>query len=74
MNLIKLFKNFFVDEELIAYKQFGNGHINSTFLGLSNKNNFYIIQKINRVAFKDVDLLMNNISCVTTHLKNKNQV
>ena len=40
--------------------KYGNGHINRTYL-LKTESNDYILQQINSTAFKDVDLLMNNI-------------
>ena len=72
MDLIKIFNEFLPKEDFVAYKRFGNGHINSTFLVISAKFDTYVIQKINHYAFKDIDLLMNNICEVTNHLKSKN--
>ena len=72
MDLFKIFEKFLPTEKILGYKKYGNGHINVTYLVVSDKNEFYIVQKINSYAFKDVDLLMNNIVTVTTHLKNKN--
>ena len=72
MDIVKLFDEFLPNEEFAAYKKYGNGHINSTFLAITKKFDSYVIQKINHYAFKDVDLLMNNICEVTSHLSNKN--
>lgn len=72
MDLVKIFYKFLPNEDFVAYRRYGNGHINSTFLVLTKKFEYFIIQRINHYAFKDIDLLMNNIYQVTSHLKNKN--
>ena len=48
----------------------GDGHIHSTYL-VTTGYETYILQKINTVAFKNVDALMQNIELVTAHLKRK---
>ena len=72
MDILKIIKNFLRGDEYIAYKRYGNGHINSTFLVYTNKHETYVLQRINHHAFKDVDLLMSNIHEATQHLANKN--
>lgn len=71
MDLVKIFYEFLPNEEFVAYKRYGNGHINSTFLMISKKFEAYVLQRINHYAFKDIDLLMNNICEVTSHLNKK---
>ena len=51
---------------------YGEGHINRTYY-VKTTEKPYILQKINDYVFKDIDLLMNNISNVTKFLKNKGQ-
>ncbi|MCF0107742.1 MAG: aminoglycoside phosphotransferase family protein [Bacilli bacterium] len=53
-------------------EKYGNGHINKTYL-LKTDTNDYILQQINSHAFKDVDLLMNNISVVTDYIRSIGQ-
>lgn len=72
MDLFNIFEKFLPDVDLVAYKRFGNGHINTTYMAVSEKFDSYIIQRINNYAFKDIDLLMDNIVTVTKHLKKKN--
>lgn len=50
---------------------FGSGHINDTFLLKpgSGSGRAYLLQKINHFVFKNIDGLMNNMSCVIDHLK-----
>jgi hypothetical protein len=52
---------------------FGSGHINDTYLAKSTNGTHasYLLQKINHFVFKDVEGLMNNMVCITAHLKEK---
>lgn len=72
MDIIKIFSQFLPNETFVFYKRYGNGHINSTYLMMSKKYELFVLQKINKYVFKDIDALMNNICEVTNHLKNKN--
>lgn len=65
-NLIKLdevLKNFNITTEISEY---GNGHINDTYLVNPNR---YILQKINTDIFNDPQQLMDNIESVTEFLR-----
>lgn len=68
-----IISEFDIKEEIIDVIPFGNGHINKTFL-LKGENQNYILQKINTYAFPNVDMLVNNIYIVTSHLKNKGNI
>ena len=59
----EVFKLFQYEGEIISVEPYGNGHINQTFLAVTDKRR-YILQKINNSIFKDVDGLMNNINSV----------
>ena len=65
-----LLKQFRIEGEILSIDNYGNGHINKTFLVKTDKES-YIFQLINRHVFKNIDMLMNNISIVTEHLKKK---
>lgn len=48
----------------------GNGNINGTYLVTSpTTSSAYVLQEINHFVFKDIDGLMDNMVCVTEHLK-----
>ena len=70
--LLTLVKNFKLAGKIKSIKPFGNGHINKTFDIVTSEDE-YILQEINNVAFKDVDILMNNINVVTNHIKSKGE-
>lgn len=48
---------------------FGNGHINKTYLIVTNNNERYILQKINTTVFKKPREVMNNIELVTNYIR-----
>ena len=52
----------------ISCERYGNGHINETYLVVTDKGVWYILQKINNRVFKDVPGLMHNISSVSAYL------
>ena len=66
-----ILKAFKFEGETVSKESYGSGHINSTFLVVTNTGKRYILQKINNKIFPDVEGLMNNITLVTEHLKKK---
>ena len=67
-NVIYSFVN--KEEKILSVDPLGNGHINATYLVVTDKNK-YCLQKINTNIFKDVDGLMSNIDSVTSHIREK---
>ena len=70
-NMSDVLKTFKFDGEAVSKEPYGSGHINSTFLVVTDTGKRYILQKINNKIFPDVAGLMNNIMLVTEHLKKK---
>ena len=69
-DLKKLVACFGLEGEITSSRPFGSGHINDTFkVALSNKE--YIFQRINTDVFSDPQAMMNNITSVCDHLKQK---
>ena len=66
-----ILKNFRLDGNVIRCSEYGCGHINRTYLVLTDSGKRYILQGISTVAFKDVPGLMENIGAVTRHLQKK---
>ena len=50
---------------------YGNGHINDTFLAVSESGKRYILQRINHSVFKKPEQIMANITAVTEHIRKK---
>ena len=68
--LFNVMANFQIEGNLVSVEPYGSGHINVTYLAVTDKKR-YILQKINNNLFTEVDKLMNNIYLVTEHLKHK---
>lgn len=51
--------------------QYGNGHINSTFLVTTDSGKRYILQRINKYVFKNPENVVANARGVTEFLRNK---
>jgi N-acetylhexosamine 1-kinase len=69
-NLFDVMAKFQVEGTIKSVEPYGSGHINVTYLAVTDKKR-YILQKINNNLFTSVDKLMNNIYLVTEHVKNK---
>ena len=73
-NIFEVLSNFNFSGSYVSHIPYGSGHINSTFLVTYEDNGAekkYIVQKINKNVFGDVDKLMDNIFGVTSYLKEK---
>ena len=56
----------------VYVEPYGNGHINDTFKVSTDKSESgYVLQRINHLIFKNVDMLQNNIEIVTNHIRDK---
>ena len=69
----ELLKNFTVEGEPVSCERYGFGHINETYLVVTDCGHRYILQKISTRAFKDVEGLMNNIYYVTSYLRERTE-
>ena len=73
IDLFYIAKQFDIQGNIYEIITFGSGHIHDTYLlKTAGKNGpDYILQKINRQIFPDIDGLMSNVSVVTSHIKDK---
>ena len=55
----------------VSCQRYGFGHINETYLVVTDRCVRYILQKINNHVFPHVDQLQHNIAAVTAHLRKK---
>ena len=53
----------------VSCERYGCGHINETYLVVTDRSVRYILQKINNHVFPHVDQLQHNIAAVTEHLR-----
>jgi len=60
-----ILKQFALDGTVVSCEPYGAGHINKTYLVVTETGRRYILQKINNHVFKDIDGLMGNVEAVT---------
>ena len=65
----KVLQAFQLDAAPVSCERYGFGHINVTYLVVTESGRRYILQKINNNIFKDVPGLMGNIAAVTKYLR-----
>ena len=70
MEMMEIFGLFQTEGNIKSVTPYGNGHINQTFLAVTDKKR-YILQKINNNIFRDVKGLMNNIYLVGEYLSER---
>lgn len=70
-NFLKdIISHFNIEGDVIGISKFGSGHINDTYrVDLENSATSFLLQRINHHVFPKIDVLMNNISLVTEHLR-----
>ena len=69
---LQILSNFELIEKAIEATPFGNGHINDTLrVKTESGEDKYILQRINHHIFTNVEMLQNNISIVTSHIRKK---
>jgi len=67
--MVNVLSQFQLDAPVISCERYGCGHINQTYLVVTESGRRYILQKINDSIFKDVPGLMGNIAAVTGYLR-----
>ena len=72
-SMTDILARFALAAEPISCERYGCGHINETYLVVTEKGERYILQKINHRVFRNVPGLMSNIAGVTEHLGEKNK-
>ncbi len=69
--LHSVISQFRLDGAALTCERYGCGHINVTYLVVTDSGKRYILQKINNHVFKDVPGLMANIAAVTEYLRSR---
>ena len=62
---------FGIADKVTYCEPYGNGHINDTFLTVTDVNKRYILQRINHQIFTKPHEIMENICAVTDFIRNK---
>lgn len=63
--------HFQTDGTCISCKEFGSGHINSTYQIKTDHGKTYILQRINKYVFTDPKAVMENVGAVTSYLSER---
>ena len=67
---LEVLRHFDLGSAPVSCSRYGFGHINETYLVVTELGKRFILQKINHRVFKNTDGLMRNIEAVTTYLRN----
>ncbi len=68
MDYTKIIAKFDINEKITAFRPYGAGHINSTFLATAENAKRYLLQAINTDVFRDPEGVMENIARVSAHI------
>ena len=74
-NLIEIANQFEIQGKIIKVEEFGHGNINGTFLVTtdSTEEKHFILQRINQNVFSQPELVMQNMSNFTNHVRQRLQ-
>ena len=67
---LDILSNFWLDSAPVSCEPFGSGHVNKTYLTVTQSGHRYVLQMIGP-AFKDVHALQDNVAAVIKHLHKK---
>ena len=73
MDIKQLAAAFVLNGTPVSWREFGHGHINSTFKVTTDTGAEYILQKINKYVFRNPVRLMANVIAVTDYLQTRVQ-
>ena len=68
----QVLNRFCLDGSPVSCERYGEGHINLTFLVVTDSGRRYILQRLSRAAFSDIPSLMRNVTAVTEFLSARN--
>ena len=71
MHIQQLTSAFRLNGTPISWREFGHGHINSTFKVTTDTGSEYILQKVNKYVFRNPIRLMANVTAVTNYLRER---
>ena len=67
----KIYSRFQLDGLPVSCTPYGNGHINRTYLLVTNRPHLYILQGLNTTVFKNISGLMDNVIAITQFLRTR---
>lgn len=70
-SLCEILMQFSIVGQVTDCQRYGNGHINDTYLVVTDTSKKYIFQRINHIVFQNVDMLMHNQELVISYIGDK---
>ena len=67
-----ILRQFRLEGRPLSCERYGEGHINRTYLAVTDAGRRYILQRLSRAAFHDIPALMRNVAAVTAYLAERN--
>ena len=64
----QVLRQFTLEGRPLSCERYGEGHINCTYLVVTDRPRRYILQRVSRAAFHNIPALMGNIAAVTAFL------
>ena len=64
-----IYRQFVLEGNPVSVTRYGNGHINDTYLLLTDQPHAYILQRLNTRVFANIPGLMDNLIAVTDYLR-----
>lgn len=64
----QILRQFTLEGRPLSCERYGEGHINLTYLVVTDKPRRYILQRLSRAAFHNIPALMGNVAAVTAFL------
>jgi Ser/Thr protein kinase RdoA (MazF antagonist) len=69
---LQILDNYPLKYRPVSIEPYGGGHINDTYkVTTVDSESEFVLQRINHLIFKNVDMLQNNIFAVTNHIRKK---
>jgi Ser/Thr protein kinase RdoA (MazF antagonist) len=69
----QVLSRFQLEGQPLSCEQYGEGHINRTYLVVTDRPRRYILQRVSRAAFHNIPALMRNIEAVTAYLARRSE-
>ena len=69
----QVLSRFQLEGQPLSCERYGEGHINRTYLVVTDRPRRYILQRVSRAAFHNIPALMQNIEAVTAYLARRSE-
>lgn len=67
----RVLPHFALEGSPVSCKEYGSGHINSTYQVKTDGGKVYILQRINKYVFSDPKAVMENVGAITEYLRDR---